>query len=307
MNTSIAAVVVTYNRKQLLTECLDALLNQSRLVNKIILIDNASTDGTRQSLQERGYLDNSVIEYVRLPKNIGGAGGFHEGVKYGYEAGYDWLWLMDDDTVCQKNALENLIKASIIPDTNVGFVCSKVLWINGQVHLMNMPAIPNLVNNIAFNQYDKDSKYIVAASSFVSCLISKNAIKKIGLPLKEMFIWSDDIEYTYRITNNKYIGVYAKDSIVIHKTKDNYYSNIVIDSSKNFWKYKYGIRNDIYTKRVYSGFTRTAIYSISRLLLVNYRILRYREDKKFKAIYINTTATINGYIFNPKVKFSDKK
>ncbi len=96
-NDTVAAVLVTYNRKEFLSECLDGLLHQTRPVDRIILIDNASTDGTPEFLKQRGYLGNPVIDYVQMPDNTGGAGGFHEGVKRGYYAGYRWLWLMDDD------------------------------------------------------------------------------------------------------------------------------------------------------------------------------------------------------------------
>ena len=87
----IAAVVVTYNRKELLKECLDALLAQTHPLDSIILIDNASTDGTPEFLKEKGFLDNPKIDYVRLSENSGGAGGFYEGMKRGYEKGFDWV------------------------------------------------------------------------------------------------------------------------------------------------------------------------------------------------------------------------
>jgi rhamnopyranosyl-N-acetylglucosaminyl-diphospho-decaprenol beta-1,3/1,4-galactofuranosyltransferase len=94
---SVAAVVVTFNRKELLCECLDALLAQTYPVSRIVLIDNASSDGTAELLAEKGYLENEIFDYLRLPVNSGGAGGFHEGVKRAFEAGFDWLWLMDDE------------------------------------------------------------------------------------------------------------------------------------------------------------------------------------------------------------------
>jgi len=78
---SVAAVVVTYNRKSLLMRCLLALLRQTRPLQKIIVVDNASTDGTREELAQEGYLDESAIEYVRLEHNTGGAGGFHTGAQ----------------------------------------------------------------------------------------------------------------------------------------------------------------------------------------------------------------------------------
>ncbi|MGB9767171.1 MAG: glycosyltransferase [Sulfurihydrogenibium sp.] len=123
MKDTVCAVVVTYNRKQLLIECLESLRKQTRPVQGIYLIDNASTDGTPDLLLEKGYInelppkslsepwekefeiknltDGSPIRlhYVRMHENTGGAGGFHEGVKRAYEKRYDWLWLMDDNTI----------------------------------------------------------------------------------------------------------------------------------------------------------------------------------------------------------------
>ena len=81
MNKSIVAVVVTYNRKLLLMECLQAILEQTYPVSKILLIDNASTDGTEETLSENGYLVNPKINYIKMKVNTGGSGGFYEGMK----------------------------------------------------------------------------------------------------------------------------------------------------------------------------------------------------------------------------------
>ncbi|MCX7697952.1 MAG: glycosyltransferase [Candidatus Goldbacteria bacterium] len=72
----IAVIVVTYNRKELLRRCINAILKQTYKVDKIIVIDNASTDGTEE-MMTKTYYRNKKIDYVRLDKNIGGAGGFH--------------------------------------------------------------------------------------------------------------------------------------------------------------------------------------------------------------------------------------
>lgn len=125
---TVCAVVVTYNRKELLIECLDALENQSRPLDAIYILDNASNDKTTFLLEENGYINENppetlqipwekssikngvLIHYVRMHRNTGGAGGFHEGVKRAYEKGYDWIWLMDDDAEPKKNALLELSK-----------------------------------------------------------------------------------------------------------------------------------------------------------------------------------------------------
>jgi GT2 family glycosyltransferase len=106
MAATNAAVVVAFNRKKLLTECLDGLLRQSLPLDAIYVVDNASTDGTDAYLQKNGYLDEPQIRYIRLPVNSGGAGGFYHGVRVAFEAGYDWIWLMDDDTEPEANALK---------------------------------------------------------------------------------------------------------------------------------------------------------------------------------------------------------
>src|SRR5258708_23168564 len=86
--STVAAVIVTFNRKGLLIECLEAVRGQTRPCERVFIIDNSSTDGTPELLADEGVLDGS-IEYVRLPVNTGSAGGFHEGVRRAYAAGHD--------------------------------------------------------------------------------------------------------------------------------------------------------------------------------------------------------------------------
>ncbi|MCS7279986.1 MAG: glycosyltransferase, partial [Thermodesulfobacteriaceae bacterium] len=133
---TVCAVVVTYNRKKLLLECLEAIRRQTSPVQGIYIIDNASTDGTPEFLRENGYIrelppenlaepwereftiENLVdgqeirVHYVRMHENTGSSGGYHEGVKRAYEKGYDWLWLMDDDVEPTSHTLHKLIHSS---------------------------------------------------------------------------------------------------------------------------------------------------------------------------------------------------
>ena len=102
----IAAVVVTYNRKELLRECIEALLVQSMNQLDILLIDNASTDGTYEYVEDL-VMENDTIYYMNTGSNLGGAGGFHYGLKEAYNRGYDYMWIMDDDTIATPDALKN--------------------------------------------------------------------------------------------------------------------------------------------------------------------------------------------------------
>jgi hypothetical protein len=301
---TVAAVVVTYNRKQLLTECLDALLAQTRPVNKIILINNASTDGTPELLEERGYLANPVMDYVRLPENTGSAGGFHEGVKRGHEAGYDWLWLMDDDTIAKHDALHHLLSVSQQTSNKIGFVCSRVEWVDGAPHFMNIPVSKSIINGMASNSFDDIGCQLIESCSFVSVLVSRKAISAVGYPFSEMYIWADDVEYTCRITDAKWIGLYYPKSRVFHATQENYYPNILVDKASNLWRYKHGIRNRLYVERTRRGFAAFVFRVLYRLTVINVSIIKNRKNAKGKAVATNTAATLSSLFF---LKPSKKK
>lgn len=213
----ICAIVVTYNRKKLLIECLKGILKQTRPVDAIYIIDNASTDGTPELLLKEGYirelppanisepweheheLENHVngepikLFYVRMHENTGGAGGFHEGLKRAYEKGYDWFWLMDDDGKPEENCLKLLLSKTDIAD----FLTPLVVRIDKPDEL-----VFGLGKNIKTVQDCKlKSKGGVlenVANPFNGTLISRKLVDTIGFPKKEMFIWGDETEYFYR-------------------------------------------------------------------------------------------------------------
>ena len=99
----IVAVVVTYNRLSLLQRLVARLQKESRL-GAVLVVDNASTDGTGE------WLAGAGIEHRTLDHNRGGAGGFHEGLRWAVEqAGADLVWLMDDDGLPEAGCLERLL------------------------------------------------------------------------------------------------------------------------------------------------------------------------------------------------------
>ena len=125
----IAAIVVTYNRKDLLLQCLDRLLTQKGADCDVLVVDNASTDGTEQAVSQ---LKNPRIFYRNTGANLGGAGGFNFGMRWAVEAGYDYLWIMDDDTLPNPDALAELWAAHGRLNGEYGFLSSTVLWTDGK-------------------------------------------------------------------------------------------------------------------------------------------------------------------------------
>lgn len=194
----VCAVIVTFNRKTLLMRTLTALYAQTRPIDTILIIDNASSDGTPELLVEQGFLVKDNLIYQRLDNNTGGAGGFYIGVKHAYEMGYDWLWLMDDDGYPTPTCLEKLLAYR----TDFDFYGPLVLSDDDKTTLSFPITLP------ASNKIIRTKQQIPTANSnailsdvlipFNGVLLDSNLVKKIGFPESMFFIWGDDIEYTKR-------------------------------------------------------------------------------------------------------------
>src|SRR3712207_3469648 len=128
---SVCAFVLTRNRRELLVECVRAVLAQTVPVDRVIVLDNGSTDGTREHLDAAGLLD--AIRFERRDENLGGAGGYREGVRLGLESGSDWLWLMDDDAEPRHDALERLLASEPAASPGTAAVCAAVLHPDGSI------------------------------------------------------------------------------------------------------------------------------------------------------------------------------
>ena len=194
----ITAVVVTYNRIDKLRQCLQALLAQSVMPGEILVVDNASTDGTGAWLSQEADAHKGLIRVMTLPENLGGAGGFEYGICEAVESDADYVWIMDDDTVPSSTALAELLRAIEGEGKKVGFAASRVNWTDGSLHEMNRPQFASV--GIDINILDTPTE--CTRATFVSLLIPSAVVRQVGLPIGEYFIWNDDIEYTGRIVRN---------------------------------------------------------------------------------------------------------
>ena len=296
VSNEVAIVVVTYNRKILLKECIRALLNQDYDNYKILIIDNASSDGTKDYIKNE--LKEKKVYYENTGANIGGAGGFNYGMKRAYELGCDYMWLMDDDCIVKKDSLKKLLEADKILNGNYGFLSSKVLWTDNT--LCNM-------NKQKFTKDFKKKKFLCEKgllktyyASFVSFFIKKEVVEEVGLPIKDFFIWGDDIEYSNRISK-KYDNYMVDNSVVIHKTNSNVGSNIAIDNKESLSRYNYAYRNECVVARE-NGIKGRA----RQFAKVNYNILKVlikSKDVKLKRIKIIINSSIKGIRFKPEIEY----
>ena len=119
-------IVVTYNRIDLLKENIKALQKQSYIHHDIMIIDNASTDGTKEMVKN---INDTRIKYYNTMENLGGAGGFAYGIKKAMELGYNYAWIMDDDSIPEPDALNSLIKKSKQINNNFSLLIKSIFFL----------------------------------------------------------------------------------------------------------------------------------------------------------------------------------
>lgn len=286
----ICAIIVTYNRKLLLEKCIRALMAQKCSLDNVIIVNNASTDGTEEIILKLKSEFSNIIE-INLEENIGGAGGFYEGIKFAYNNEFDYLWIMDDDTIANDDALFEIMKIKESVGEDFGFISSNVLYKEGESCIMNIPVLSPM-----WNRFLNKDIIELDSSSFVSILINRHVIKEIGLPIKEFFIWGDDVEYTQRISK-KYKGYLATKSIVYHEMKENKEVNITFESQERINRYFFEFRNKYYLFKNKGKKLDYYKYIIKTL----YNILFKAKDNKINRIFIVIKGYLKGIKFNPIV------
>ena len=269
MTISVAAIIVTYNRKELLERCLSSILTQSRAVDQIFVIDNASTDGTQEHLQVKGYLQNKTIKYVKLHHNGGGAGGFHEGMKQGFDAGFDWLWLMDDDGYPAPDCLEkqltaqntlDIIGAKVVQTDNPDALTWSLICYDKQGYFSPRKRIKTLAELI---KHSENNIYFGYGLFFNAIMIHRSVIEQIGLVNEQLVIRGDEFEYFLR---SRQAGL--KIGTQIQATYYHPFQPFHI----NDWKFFYTFRNLFYN---YTQFPTVTYPSLLRWLYLIYNFLKY--------------------------------
>jgi rhamnopyranosyl-N-acetylglucosaminyl-diphospho-decaprenol beta-1,3/1,4-galactofuranosyltransferase len=291
MADKTAAVIVTYNRLELLKHCINALQVQTRPVDDVIIVNNGSTDGTTEWLANQNQ-----FKVINQP-NSGSAGGFYTGIKAADAGNYKWLWLMDDDGYPAENCLEKLLEAAgkkpevsvwgcIVLDRDnndeLAFDCAAVSTNEGRIDL-SIEFIDNW------------------APFFNGILLTADTVKKVGYPDPRLFIWGDEMEYFQRIANSGAI-IKSTTKAIFYHPKDRLYStrfngDYVYDGLIN-WKAYCFFRNRAYLGRKYHNSTRTKVllnqfaYLFNKLSLVGF----------IKAVALITKAHFDGLSYNLKRK-----
>ncbi|MDO5344501.1 MAG: glycosyltransferase [Lachnospiraceae bacterium] len=298
MKNQTACIVVTYNRKALLASNLQALRNQKEK-GDIFVIDNGSTDGTRELLSE--WIERKEIIYKNTGKNLGGAGGFAFGIAEAVRCGYSYLWIMDDDTIPYPDALASLLGKAKRLNGEFSFLCSVVKWKDGSFCRMNLPVFSDQWPDQICEE--KEGLISVCSCSFVSCLINAEYIKKAGLPIAEFFIYGDDAEYTERLSGlaDAYLDL---TSFAEHRTPANISDDISRESRERLGRYYYRYRNCFYiAKKKGRKDVLHYLYITCKMLV---KILLFSENCRWKRISVLLSGVFAGISFHPVIQYVDR-
>ncbi|MBR3306284.1 MAG: glycosyltransferase [Lachnospiraceae bacterium] len=299
MGSKTAAVVVTYNRRELLKKCIKRLLEQT-IPCDIYVIDNASADGTADMIRDE-YVGSS-LRYFNTGKNLGCSGGNEFGIREALKAGYEYIWTLDDDVIPERDSLEQLFRGGKALKGRWGVLSSVVKWKDGSICKANRQK-KSLFTFVTDRELKKKKAVRVKMVSFASMLIRASVVRDVGLPKVEYFIWTDDYEYSGRVSRRYPVYVIPQ-SVVLHEMKRNRKHDLATEQGERIHRYKYLFRNDVDCYRDYgiAGWS----YILLKDIGTSVRILMFSGADAGHRLRVVWSSFKKGLHFRPEVRYPDR-
>jgi GT2 family glycosyltransferase len=241
---TVAVVVVTHNRADLLARMLDALVVQTHPIATVIVVDNASGDHTQQVLARMSGSDDLPLKIIRSEENLGGAGGFRIGMETAYAGGWDRIWLMDDDVVPAPDCLQTLMSVDtehadclmcvredldgvLVEKSAVTFDLRNPLAVKPKTASVETTygrraAMPPLVE--------------IEVVAFEGFLVRREVVAAIGLPDPQFFIFYDDADFALRARKAGFRIWAVRDAVLVRQLA--FSQQLALDTWKGFYMYR---------------------------------------------------------------------
>lgn len=236
----IGIVIVTYNRIEKLKKSLASYEEQSKKPDYILVVDNCSTDGTKEYVKNWKNRQDDILRYsISLSENMGGSGGYYEGLKMAENLDAEWIWVSDDDAYAAHDAIEILDwYIDQLQWKKISAICGSV-WREGEIdtwHRRRMVKKGYAITEARVPKEEYKKKiFSISVFSYVGTALSKEALLLAGLPHKEYFIAYDDSEHSYRMRKQGKICCVPAIKVVHDTGADRILT----------WKTYYNIRNKI--------------------------------------------------------------
>ncbi|MDX3904868.1 MAG: glycosyltransferase family 2 protein [Pigmentiphaga sp.] len=235
---TIAVVIVTHNRCELLGRCLDGLARQTLRPEAVYVIDNASTDATAELLAARTDLP---LRVTRSPENLGGAGGFSLGMELAHEGGWDWIWLMDDDVVPEPDCAEALVAQgdpamiAVRQGTDGELVERSALRFDLRNPLVLRSKRRSVAQAYGERQRMPPVVYVENVA-FEGFMVHRSVVDAVGYPDARYFIFYDDVDYALRIRRAGYRISAVRDAVMVRQL--DFVQQHALDSWKGFYMFR---------------------------------------------------------------------
>jgi GT2 family glycosyltransferase len=298
----VIACILTYNRKETLLICLRAVLAQSHAVDRIVVYDNASTDGTEAELERAGFLADERIALLRAQTNTGPAGGFSSLFREAYATGCEWLWAMDDDVIPEPDALAELVLAyekNFACPEDIGFLVSRVQTPDGEPN--NVPDIDNAQDHRSPPRWAHllhHGMVKISWSTLNSILLPRSTFRDFGFPSPDFLYGGEDIDMTLRIVKER-PGYLVGKSLATHlRATSGSFHPLNESNAARIPLYFYFYRNQIYLRRSFWSRKALILFSIAVLRDVARVLFRKRHGRAMAWTMLRGFAA--GFFFQPR-------
>ena len=263
----ISALVLTYNRREILARCLHATLGQSEPPDEIIVLDNGSTDGTGEFLRSSGLLANIVL--YRQSQNTGPAAGIEALFRVAIERGSDWIWFMDDDTIPDVNALKELKRAYVenfSSPEEVGFLRSFVVFPDGSpYHLPPVDVRHDKGTSPAWADRLHAGLVRMRWCQLNSMFIPRTTIARVGYVSSLFYFAGEDHDFTLRVTEVLPGYLVGKSRATHLQTVTGVFSVVSEKDAQRIKLGKFYYRNNIYFRWRFNSFYRMLGFIVKAL------------------------------------------
>lgn len=189
----VAAAIITFNRGEVLRKSLSALMSQTRPLDEILVIDNASSDRTPEIVIQ----EFPSVRLVRMPENTGAAGGFAAGLREAVAQGYDWVWVFNDDDTADPDALQTMLDVVQNLPSRTGIVACGRRNAEGRLYPLGAHWEHR---HVALPPIDPAGPAVpVDVVTFSGTLVSAKMVHDVGVPKGEFFMMIEDLEYCLRV------------------------------------------------------------------------------------------------------------
>jgi rhamnopyranosyl-N-acetylglucosaminyl-diphospho-decaprenol beta-1,3/1,4-galactofuranosyltransferase len=238
---SVAVVVVTFNRADLLGRMLDGLAAQTHTPDAVIVVDNASTDHTREVLDAHPGVQGLGLQRIHLDTNTGGSGGFRAGVEAAFDQGHDRIWLMDDDVVPAPDCLAVLMAqdeacVTAVREDTRGHLVEKAATDFDLRHPWAIRPKRASVETSYADRSEMPERVELHNVAFEGFLVRREVVAAIGLPDDSFFIFYDDADFALRARRAGYRIWAIRDAVLVRQL--DFDQQHALDTWKGYYMYR---------------------------------------------------------------------